>query len=102
MCIRGKTDAFVADVKKINAAISKAKWGSHYNFYSLSYGGKSNTFVLVVDHPNYADFAGAGQVVQSSCWRKRWAPRLRPALMKHLDADALTAPKRRSSSSVLT
>jgi hypothetical protein len=54
---QGKTDAFVADLKKITAAISKAKWGSNYNVYSLSYGGKGNTFVLVVDHPNYADFA---------------------------------------------
>ena len=54
---QGKVESFVADIKKINAAISKAKWGSHYNFYALSYGGKGNTFVLVVDHANYADFA---------------------------------------------
>ena len=54
---QGRTDAFVAAVKKINAAITKAKWGSHFNFYMLSYGGRGGTFVLVVDHPNFADFA---------------------------------------------
>jgi hypothetical protein len=53
---QGGAEEFIGDIKKITAAIGKANWGSHYQVYSLEFGGKGDTFVLVVDHPNYADF----------------------------------------------
>jgi len=77
----------VADIKKINAAITKAKYGSHYNFYTLNFGGKGGTVVLVVDHPNFADFAEPdkpfGKMLEESLGTKAAAT----ALMARLDAE---------------
>jgi hypothetical protein len=82
---QGKVEAFVAAVKKITVTISKAKWGSNFNTYSLSFGGKGNTFVLVVDHPNYADFAepakSFNQLLTEAMGKEPAA-----AFMKNLDA----------------
>jgi hypothetical protein len=52
----GKTQEFIANIAKISAAIKKTKWGGNYTWYALIHGGPGNTFVLVIDHPNYADF----------------------------------------------
>src|SRR5580704_7995240 len=53
---QGGAEEFVGDLKKVTTAITKANWGSHYRVYTLEFGGRGDTFVLVVDHPNYADF----------------------------------------------
>ena len=82
---QGKFDAFVADVKKINAAITKAKYGSHYNFYTLSFGGKAGTVVLVVDHPNYADFAEPDKPFDKMLEESLGTKAAATALMAHLD-----------------
>ncbi len=52
----GKTNEFMADVKKITEAIKKTNWPANFNWYALAHGGKGNTFVLVVEHASYADF----------------------------------------------
>jgi hypothetical protein len=52
----GKTQGFLADMKRITGAINKTKWPAHYRFYGLNMGGDGNTFVLVIEHANYADF----------------------------------------------
>lgn len=83
---QGKSEAFVAAIKKINAAISKAKWGSHYNVYSLSYGGNGNTFVLVVDHPNYADFAEPAKSFNQLLAEAMGGKEAAAAFMKGMDA----------------
>jgi hypothetical protein len=52
----GKTDEFMADVKKITDAIKKTNWPAHYTWHALLHGGKGNVFVLVIEHSSYADF----------------------------------------------
>ncbi len=52
----GKTDEFMADIAKITEAIKKTNWPANYIWYSLVQGGKGNTFVIVEEHANYADF----------------------------------------------
>lgn len=52
----GKTDEFLADMKKITGAINKTNWAAHFRFYGLAMGGRGNTFVLVIEHANYAGF----------------------------------------------
>jgi hypothetical protein len=83
---QGKTDAFVAAIKKINAAISKAKWGSNYNVYSLVYGGSGNTFVVVFDHPNYADFEEPAKSFNQLLAEAMGGKEAAAAFMKSLDA----------------
>jgi len=83
---QGKTEAFLASIKKINAAISKAKWGSHYNFYGLTHGGSPNTFVLVVDHPNYADFADPAKSFMQLLTESMGGKEAAATFMKTMDA----------------
>ena len=51
-----KTEEWVADFKKIDESIKKTNWPGHYRLYSLAHGGRVGTFVLVIEHPSYADF----------------------------------------------
>lgn len=82
---QGKFDAFVADAKKITTAIAKAKYGSHYNFYTLSFGGKGGTVVLVVDHPNYADFAQPDKPFDKMLEESLGTKAAATALLAHVD-----------------
>jgi hypothetical protein len=52
----GKTDEFMADVKKITEAIKKTNWPANFTWYALLHGGMGNTFVLLIEHNSYADF----------------------------------------------
>ncbi len=52
----GKTQEFLADMKKITGAINKTNWPAHFRCYTLSHGGRGDMFVLLIEHANYADF----------------------------------------------
>jgi len=51
-----KQHDFVDIIKKVDGAIKKTKWPVTYLWYTLSRGGDSGTFVLVITHTSWADF----------------------------------------------
>jgi hypothetical protein len=53
---QGKGADFRAAITKTTEAIEKTKWPVHYYWYSLVNGGRTGTYVLVIPHPNWADF----------------------------------------------
>ena len=53
---QGKSMDFRAAITKTTEAIEKTKWPVHYYWYSLVNGGRTGTYVLVIPHPNWADF----------------------------------------------
>ena len=52
----GKSDDFRSAVAKVHEANQKLKTPSHYSWYRLANGGPGGTYVLTVDHPNWASF----------------------------------------------
>lgn len=80
----GKSDDWVAGMKKITAAINKTNWPVHYSAFSLSYGGKGNTFVLAIEHANYADFEEPEKPFDKMLAEAMGKPAA-TELMKHLD-----------------
>jgi hypothetical protein len=53
---QGKSMDLRAAISKTSEAIEKTKWPVHYYWYSLVNGGRTGTYVLVIPHPNWADF----------------------------------------------
>jgi len=52
----GKGDDFRSAVGRIYDAAEKTKWPFHYRWEHLVNGGHGGTYVLLVDHPNWASF----------------------------------------------
>jgi hypothetical protein len=52
----GKNQDFRSAITRTTEAIEKTKWPVHYFWYTLANGGHAGTFVLVIPHPNWADF----------------------------------------------
>jgi len=53
----GKADDFRSAIARIYDAAEKTKWPFHYRWERLANGGPGGTYVLLVDHPNWASFA---------------------------------------------
>lgn len=45
-----------ANAKYLHARDEKTNWGFHYRWERLVNGGPGGTYVLLVDHPNWASF----------------------------------------------
>jgi hypothetical protein len=52
----GKGDDFRSAVAKVHEANQKVKSPSHYSWYHLVNGGPGGTYVLTIDHANWASF----------------------------------------------
>jgi hypothetical protein len=52
----GKGDDFRSAVAKVHEANQKLKSPSHYSWYRLANGGRGGTYVLTIDHANWASF----------------------------------------------
>ena len=52
----GKGSLFNTLITRIHDAGAKTNWPVHYYWYSLAAGGSTGTYVLVLPHPNWADF----------------------------------------------
>jgi hypothetical protein len=53
----GKGDDFRSAVAKAHEANQKVKSPNHYSWYRLVNGGPGGTYVLTIDHANWASFA---------------------------------------------
>jgi len=53
----GKASEFRNAINRVDDAIQKTKWPLKHEWYELVSGGATGTFVLVLPHDNYADFA---------------------------------------------
>lgn len=53
----GKGDDFRSAIARIYDAAEKTKWPFHYQWSRLASGGPGGTYVLLVDHANWASFA---------------------------------------------
>ena len=53
----GKSDDFRSAIARMSDAAQKTKWSFHYTWERLVNGGAGSTYVLLVDHPNWASFA---------------------------------------------
>lgn len=51
-----KNDDFRSAIARIHDAAEKTKWPFHYTWEHLVNGGPGGTYVLLVDHPNWASF----------------------------------------------
>jgi hypothetical protein len=60
---RGKTDDFVATVKKVQDALRAAKWPESSAWLELMNGGEGPTFVLLLERKGWADFAPGAKTV---------------------------------------
>jgi len=52
----GKSDDFRSAIAKIREAAEKTKWPYHFRWERLANGGPGGTYVLLVDHANWASF----------------------------------------------
>lgn len=52
----GRNDDFRSAIARIHDAAEKTKWGEHYRWQHLVNGGPGGTYVLLIDHPNWASF----------------------------------------------
>ncbi len=52
----GKGDDFRSAISRMHDAAEKTNWGYHYRWERLASGGPGGTYVLLVDHPNWASF----------------------------------------------
>jgi hypothetical protein len=52
----GKGDDFRSAIARMHDAAEKTKWPFHYGWDRLANGGPGGTYVLLVDHPNWASF----------------------------------------------
>jgi len=52
----GKADDFRSAIERIHDAAEKTKWPFHYRWSRLANGGHGGTYVLLVDHANWASF----------------------------------------------
>ena len=52
----GKGDDFRSAIARMHEAAEKVKWPFHYRWERLANGGPGGTYVLLVDHPNWASF----------------------------------------------
>ena len=52
----GKTDDFRSAIARMHDAAEKTKWPFHYRWERLANGGPGGTYVLLVDHNNWASF----------------------------------------------
>src|ERR1700683_1408567 len=52
----GHADEFLSGVARVTEAAKKTNWPPRYQWYALYSGGDVGTYVLVEDHPNWADF----------------------------------------------
>jgi len=53
----GKESDFRSAIARVHDASEKTKWPINYEWYELVSGGPTGTFVLVLPHKNWADFA---------------------------------------------
>jgi hypothetical protein len=53
----GHGDDFRSAIARVHDARTQTKSPNHYNWYRLVNGGPGGTFVLTVEHPNWASFA---------------------------------------------
>jgi len=54
---QGKGDDFRSAIARMYDAAQKTKWPFHYRWERLANGGRGGTYVLLVDHANWASFA---------------------------------------------
>jgi len=52
----GKGDDFRSAIARMYDAAQKTKWPYHYRWQRLANGGRGGTYVLLVDHANWASF----------------------------------------------
>jgi hypothetical protein len=52
----GKDSEFESAIARVNEAAQKTKWPVGYIWYSLSFGGNTGDYVLVLPHNSWADF----------------------------------------------
>jgi hypothetical protein len=52
----GKGDDFRSAIARMYDAAQKTKWGLHYRWERLANGGPGGTYVLLVEHANWASF----------------------------------------------
>jgi len=52
----GKGDDFRSAIARIHDAAEKTKWPFHYRWERLANGGPGGTYVLLIDHANWASF----------------------------------------------
>ncbi len=52
----GKGDDFRSAIARMSEAAQKTKWPYHYHWERLANGGPGGTYVLLVDHANWASF----------------------------------------------
>jgi hypothetical protein len=52
----GKIDDFRSAIARIHDAAEKTKWPFHYQWERLASGGPGGTYVLLIDHANWASF----------------------------------------------
>ena len=52
----GHADEFRSALDRVTEGAKKTNWGVNYTWLVLADGGKTGTYVLIEDHPNWADF----------------------------------------------
>lgn len=52
----GHSDDFHSAVDRVNEGAKKTNWPVNYEWYVLTNGGPAGLYVLVIPHPNWADF----------------------------------------------
>jgi hypothetical protein len=52
----GKEAEFNSALARANEAIQKTKWSTSYTWLTLANGGRAGTYVLILNHKNWADF----------------------------------------------
>jgi len=52
----GKGDDFRSAIARLHDAAEKTKWSFHYTWERLANGGPGGTYILLVDHANWASF----------------------------------------------
>jgi hypothetical protein len=52
----GKGDDFRSAITRMHDAAEKTNWKLHYRWERLANGGPGGTYVLLIDHPNWASF----------------------------------------------
>jgi hypothetical protein len=53
----GHDDDFRSGIERVTEGAKKTQWPVNYEWYFLASGGRTGTYVLVIPHANWADFA---------------------------------------------
>jgi hypothetical protein len=53
----GHADDFRSGIERVTEGAKKTQWPVNYEWYALASGGRAGTFLLVIPHASWADFA---------------------------------------------